>query len=74
MYILENTKSGNSTEEFFHNYEDVQRHLSQNPDLILGWSSRITITSGRIPKPDNEFRSLLKEIKKGHATGKIETS
>lgn len=72
-YKFRNKETDEIWEEFFH-ISECDKFLKENPHIEQLFNGGPSIISGRPLKPtSNEFKSLLKEIKKRHKGSTIET-
>lgn len=72
-YILVNKDTGEEFSEFFTTYTKFQEYLAENPNIEQGVPNYLNIVRGvGVVKADDEFRSLLKKIKKEQPGNKIE--
>lgn len=68
-YKFKNTITNEEFEEFM-SISSLEGYLNDNPHFLQLVNGAPSIVSGRsIKKPDQEFRNLLKEIKKKHSKG-----
>lgn len=68
-YTFINTETDEEFEEFFQTFDKRQEYLSENPNIqaTIRYAPKVGYNDSK--KPDEGFRDLLRDIKKGSGRG-----
>ena len=68
-YTFINTETDEEFEEFFKSYDERQEFLAANPNIQSTIRYAPNVSYNDAKKPDDSFRDILRNIKKGSGRG-----